>query len=84
MNALNYIEKLSISWEVLQADPVPVQVVYGIAPVILNVPAERGEAHAHVKPWQCHPANVGRHVSQHGTIHHGQVVEVPATLEVFL
>lgn len=60
------------------------QVVYRVAPVILDVPAKGGEAHADVKPRQRHAANVGRHMSEHGTIHHGQVVQVPATLEVFL
>lgn len=71
-------------WEALQVDPVPVQVVDGVAPVILDVPAEGGETHADIKPRQRHPANVSRHVGQHGGIHHGQVVQVPAALEVFL
>ena len=31
--------------------PSPVQVVDGVAPVVLNVPAETGETHAHIQPW---------------------------------
>lgn len=31
--------------------PSPVQVVDGVAPVVFNVPAETGEAHAHIQPW---------------------------------
>lgn len=63
---------------------VPVQVVDGVAPVILDVPAEGGKAHAHIKPRQRHPTDVSRYVSQHRRVHHCQVVEVPATFEVFL
>ena len=63
---------------------VPVQVVDGVAPVVLDVPAEGGEAHAHVEPGQRHAADVGGDMSQHRRVHHRHVVEVPATLEVFL
>lgn len=60
------------------------QVVDGVAPVILDVPAEGGKAHADVEPRQRHPTDVGGDVSQHRRVHHCQVVEVPATFEVFL
>jgi len=63
---------------------VPVQVVDGVAPVILNVPAKGGEAHANIKPRKCHPTDVSCYMSQNRWVHHGQVVEVPATFEVFL
>lgn len=60
------------------------QVVDGVAPVILNVPAEGGEAHADIKPRQRHPTDVSCYVSQNRRVHHRQVVQVPATFEVFL
>ena len=60
------------------------QVVDGVAPVILNVPAEGGEAHADIKPWQRHPTDVSCHMSQYRRVHHRQIVEVPATFKVFL
>lgn len=60
------------------------QVVDGVAPMILNVPAEGGEAHANIKPGQRHPTDVSRYMSQYRRFHHRQVVEVPATLKVFL
>lgn len=28
----------------------PVKIVYGVAPVVLNMPAEGGEAHPHIQP----------------------------------
>lgn len=60
------------------------KVVDGVAPVVLDVPTEGGEAHAHVKPRQGHAADVRRHVGEDGRIHHGHVVEVPPAPEVFL
>lgn len=60
------------------------QVIDGVAPVILDVPAERGEAHANIKPRQRHPTDVSCYMSQYRRVHHRQVVEVPATFEVFL
>lgn len=30
---------------------IPVEVVDGVAPVVLNVPAETGETHANIQPW---------------------------------
>ncbi len=63
---------------------VPVQVVDGVTPVILDVPAEGREAHADIKPRQRHSTDVSCHMSQYRGVHHRQVVQVPATLEVFL
>lgn len=60
------------------------EVVDGVTPVILDVPAEGGEAHANIKPGQRHAADVSCHMSQNRRVHHRQVVEVPAALEVFL
>lgn len=40
------------------------QIVNGIAPVVLNVPAETGEAHAHVAPGHFHPRDVSINVAQ--------------------
>lgn len=41
------------------------QVVDGVAPVVLNVPAERREAHAHIEPWQGHAADICGDVGKH-------------------
>ena len=60
------------------------QEVDGVAPVVLDVPAEGGEAHAHVQPGQLHAADVGRDVGQHRGVQHGHVVQVPAAGEVGL
>lgn len=60
------------------------KVIYGVAPVVFNVPAERGEAHAHIKPRQLHSTDVGRNVSEHGAIQDGHVVQVPAAVQVVL
>lgn len=32
----------------------PVKEIDGVAPVVLDVPAERGETHAHVQPGHLH------------------------------
>ena len=62
----------------------PVEVVDGVAPVVLDVPAEGGEAHAHIQPGQLHATDVGCNVSQHGGIQHRHVVQVPAAAQVML
>lgn len=62
----------------------PVKVIYGVAPVVFNVPAEGGEAHAHIQPGQLHSADVGRNVSEHGAVQDGHVIQVPATAQVVL
>lgn len=63
---------------------VPVKVIYGVAPVVFDVPAEGGEAHAHIQPRQLHSADVGRNVSEHGAIQDRHVVQVPAAAQVVL
>lgn len=60
------------------------QVVDGVAPVVLDVPAEGGEAHAHVQPGQFHAADVGSDVREDGLLHHRHVVQIPAAVEIFL
>lgn len=60
------------------------QIVDGIAPMVLNVPAEGGEAHAHIKPWELHPTDVRCDMSQHRCIQNWHVVEVPATAQIIL
>lgn len=52
--------------------------------MILNMPTERGEAHAHIEPRQFHPTYISCDVSQHRCIQHWHVVQVPATSEVML
>ena len=56
----------------------PVQEVDGVAPVVLNVPAERGETHAHIKPGYLHARDVHIDVGEHRLLQHWHVVEVPA------
>ena len=63
---------------------VPVQVVDGVAPVVLVVPAEGGEAHAHVHPGHLHAGDVGLDVRQDRVVQHGDVVQVPAGGHVLL
>lgn len=60
------------------------KIVYGVAPVVLDVPAERGEAHAHVQPGDLHPTDVSCNVSQHGGIEDWHVVQIPAAAQVML
>ena len=60
------------------------QVVNGVAPVILNVPAESWEHHTDVKPGHLHPRDVSIDVTQQGLLQHGHHVQVPATAGVFL
>ena len=62
----------------------PVQVVDGVAPVVLNVPAEAGEAHAHVRPRHLHPGDVCVHVAQHRPLDVREVVQVPARHRILL
>lgn len=62
----------------------PVQVVDRVAPVVLDVPAERREAHAHVQPGELHAAYVSGDVSKNRLFHHWHVVQVPAAVQVFL
>lgn len=52
--------------------------------MILNMPTERREAHAHVEPGQLHATYISRDVSQNRRIQHRHVVQVPATAQVML
>lgn len=60
------------------------KVVDGIAPVILNVPAERREAHPHIKPGHLHARNISIDVSKDRLFQYGHIVEVPARKGIFL
>lgn len=59
-------------------------VVDGVAPMILVVPAEGGEAHADVHPRNLHTGNVAVDVAENGALHDGQVVQIPRAVRVFL
>ena len=50
--------------------------------MVLNVPAEAAEAHAHVRPGDLHARDVPVHVAQDGPPGVGEVVEVPARIGV--
>lgn len=65
-------------------DSSPVQVVNRVAPVVFNVPAEGGEAHSHIEPRELHAAYVSSDVSKHRLLHHGHVVQIPATIKILL
>lgn len=52
--------------------------------MVLNVPAERGEAHAHIQPRQGHATNISCHMGQHRRIHHRHVIKIPPTPQVLL
>lgn len=60
------------------------QIVNGIAPVVLNVPAETGEAHAHVAPGHFHPRDVSINVAQDRLLQHRQVIQVPTRRYILL
>lgn len=54
----------------------------GVEHVVLDVPAEGGEHHAHVEPGQRHPGDVVVQVLQQAAAQLGQVVQVPGVLRV--
>lgn len=66
------------------AGVLPVQVVDRVAPVVFDVPTERREAHAHVQPGELHAADVSSDVGKNRLLHHGHVVQIPATVQIFL
>ncbi len=49
----------------------------GVEHVVLDVPAEGGEHHAHVHPGQRHPSNAVVQMLEQTVLEAGQVVEVP-------
>ena len=58
----------------------PMVIVDGVEHVVLNVPAEAAEHHAHIQPWHYHACNILVNVAQHGAIgpsQPGEVVQVP-------
>lgn len=59
----------------------PMQIIDGRCPMILGVPTESGETHAHVKPRHFHAGNVHVDGTQDGIGHHGQTIEVPIRLQ---
>ena len=59
----------------------PVEVIDRGRPVVLGVPAEGGEAHAHVEPRDLHSGNVHVTGAQDRVGQHGQVVQVPLRLK---
>lgn len=62
----------------------PMEIVDGVAPVILNMPAEAREAHAHISPGHLHPRYISVHVTQHRPLGIGKVVQVPAGVGIVL
>lgn len=56
----------------------PVQEVDGVAPVVLNVPAEGGETHPHIEPGHLHTRDVYVDVGEHGLLQHGHVIQIPS------
>lgn len=62
----------------------PVEVVNGITPVILNVPAKGWEDHAYIEPGHLHARDVCIDVAQYGLLQHWHHVQVPATGSVLL
>lgn len=62
----------------------PMKVVDGIAPMILNVPAERGETHPHIKPGHLHARNISIDMSEDRLLQYRHIVEVPARKGIFL
>lgn len=62
----------------------PVQEVDGVTPVVLDVPAERGETHAHIKPGYLHARDIHIDVGEHGLLQHRHVVQVPARVGILL
>lgn len=64
--------------------PVPVQVVDGVAPMILNVPAESGEYHANIKPRHLHARDIAINMAQERLLQYGHNIQVPATAGVVL
>lgn len=64
--------------------PIPVQVVDGIAPVVLNMPAKGGEAHPHVQPGHLHARDVCIDVSKDWLLQDGHVVQVPTRESIIL
>ena len=46
--------------------------------MVLNVPAEAGEAHPHISPGHLHARDISVHIAEHRAPGIGQVVEVPA------
>ena len=61
----------------------PVHIVDGVTPVILDMPAKGGEAHADVAPGHLHPANVAADVAQDRSLQHRKDVEIPTRIRVF-
>ena len=60
------------------------QVVDGIAPVILNVPAKGGEAHPHIEPRHLHARDVHVDMRQNRLLEHRHVIQVPTRKCIFL
>ena len=48
----------------------PMQIIDGVTPMVLDVPAKGGEAHAHVAPRDLHAADVAADVAQDGSFQH--------------
>lgn len=64
--------------------PVPVQVIDGVAPVILNMPAESWKHHSYIKPGDLHPRDVSINVAKEGLLQQRHHVQVPATAGIIL
>ena len=55
----------------------PVQEVDGVAPVVLDVPAEGGEAHAHIEPGHLHARDIHVYVGKDRLLQDWHVIQVP-------
>lgn len=60
------------------------EVVDGVTPVILNMPAKGREDHAYVEPGHLHAGDVCVDVAQHGLLQHRHHVQVPTTGGILL
>lgn len=67
-----------------QAPCSPMEVVNGVTPVILNMPAKGWEDHAHIEPGHLHAGNICIDVAQYGLLQHWHHIQVPTTGGILL
>lgn len=60
------------------------QVVNGVTPVILNMPAKGWEDHAHIEPGYLHARYICIDVAQYRLLQYRHHVQVPTTLSILL
>lgn len=73
-----------LSSDYVDKHPVPVQVIDGVAPVVLNMPAEGRKHHSHIKPGDLHPRDVSIDVAKEGLLQQRHHIQVPATAGIIL